>query len=214
MRENYSEVKLHIMLAGRGIIARKGFAGVGLSEILSAADIPKGSFYHYFGSKEQYGRELIEHYAAGYLEMLEQVLGSGAQSARERLLSYWGHWIETQCCEAAEHKCLVVKLSAEVADLSDDMRIALHQGTERIIARIAACIDEGRQEASLHTVLEPLPTAPVAAATTTVSPACGWPMSSRPAYAVKPGMPRIPSAYDGLAISAGSWVTPVPSLSA
>jgi len=159
MRENYSEVKLHIMLAGRGIIARKGFVGVGLSEILSAADIPKGSFYHYFGSKEQYGRELIEHYAAGYLDMLEQVLGSGEQSAARRLLSYWGHWIETQCCEAAEHKCLVVKLSAEVADLSDDMRIALHQGTERIIARIAACIDEGRQEASLHTVLEPLPTA-------------------------------------------------------
>ena len=38
------------------------------------------------------------------------------------------------------------------------------------------------------------PTGPVAAATTTVSPAFGFPISRRPAYAVKPGMPSTPRA--------------------
>nr|WP_198981970.1 TetR/AcrR family transcriptional regulator [Herbaspirillum sp. ASV7] len=161
MRENYGENKRNILMAGRAIIAQKGFSAVGLSEILAAAAIPKGSFYHYFGSKEQYGRELIEHYVAGYLELLERVLGDVAYgaSARERLLSYWGYWLDSQCCQELEQRCLVVKLSAEVADLSEDMRHALHQGTQAFIDRIAACIAQGREEASLHTVLDPQATA-------------------------------------------------------
>lgn len=159
MRDTYAETKLAILLAGRGLIAKKGFTGVGLSELLAAADIPKGSFYHYFGSKEGYGKELIEQYVADYLQLIDKIFTSSEGNARERLLTYWGHWIETQCCEITEHKCLVVKLSAEVADLSDDMRIALHEGTQAFMARIAGLIQEGVDEGSLHTALEPTKTA-------------------------------------------------------
>ncbi len=45
------------------------------------------------------------------------------------------------------------------------------------------------------------PTGPDAAATATVSPGLGMPISSSPAYAVNPGMPRTPSAVDTGAIS-------------
>jgi TetR/AcrR family transcriptional repressor of nem operon len=166
MREHYGETKRNILMAGRAIIAQKGFSGVGLSEILTAAAIPKGSFYHYFGSKEAYGRELVQHYVDGYLTLLDQVLGSddGARkgpprNARERLLTYWGYWLESQCCAEFEQRCLVVKLSAEVADLSDAMRDVLHVGTDNFIARIARCIDEGIAEGSLHIALEPQATA-------------------------------------------------------
>lgn len=166
MRENYLEIKRSILMAGRAIIAQKGFSGVGLSEILTAAAIPKGSFYHYFGSKEDYGRELVQHYVDGYLALLDQVLGSAggapdavARNARERLLIYWGYWLESQCCAEFEQRCLVVKLSAEVADLSDAMRQVLHAATANFIARIARCIDEGIAEGSLHTALDPHATA-------------------------------------------------------
>jgi hypothetical protein len=47
------------------------------------------------------------------------------------------------------------------------------------------------------------PTAPEAAATTTVSPALGWPMSLNPIYAVIPGMPSTPKAVE-IGASAGS----------
>src|SRR5450830_1532472 len=159
MRDTYAETKLHILQAGKNLVSQKGFTGVGLNELLAAADIPKGSFYHYFGSKEGYGRELIEQYVASYLAVLEHTFAEGQGNARERLLTYWGHWIETQCCEMTEHKCLVVKLSAEVADLSDDMRIALYEGTKSIMTRIGAVIQEGIDEGSLHTALEPAKTA-------------------------------------------------------
>ncbi|AIY42399.1 Transcriptional regulator [Collimonas arenae] len=159
MRTTYDTTKRHILDAGQKIIAVKGFSGVGLSEILSAAAIPKGSFYHYFGSKEQYGRELMEQYVEDYLQALDQVLQNTVQpvpeSARDRLLRYWSHWLETQSGAEAMHKCLVVKLSAEVADLSEDMRLVLCEGTRQVMARLAACIAEGIADGSLRPELEP-----------------------------------------------------------
>jgi TetR/AcrR family transcriptional repressor of nem operon len=164
MRTTYDTTKRHILDAGRKIIAVKGFSGVGLSEILSAAAIPKGSFYHYFESKEQYGRALMEQYVEDYLQALNQILQIGVwqpapEPARERLLQYWNNWRETQAGNEAMDKCLVVKLSAEVADLSDEMRLVLCKGTLHVMARIANCIAEGIADGSLRVDLEPHKTA-------------------------------------------------------
>ena len=42
----------------------------------------------------------------------------------------------------------------EVADLSDDMRIVLRDGVERLIGRIAALIEEGGRDGSLSPALD------------------------------------------------------------
>ena len=42
-----------------------------------------------------------------------------------------------------------MKLSAEVADLSETMRLTLRDGTERVVARITECIEQGQVEKSL-----------------------------------------------------------------
>lgn len=54
---------------------------------------------------------------------------------------------------------MVVKLGAEVADLSDDMRIALCKGTKRLMAQLAICIAEGMTDGSLDDQLDPEKTA-------------------------------------------------------
>lgn len=41
-----------VLHVARQIISHKGFSAVGLNEILTAAGIPKGSFYYYFASKK------------------------------------------------------------------------------------------------------------------------------------------------------------------
>ena len=64
-------VKHHILRCGERLIAAKGFVGVGLAEILAAAGVPKGSFYHYFGSKERFGEALLAQYLERYLAQLD-----------------------------------------------------------------------------------------------------------------------------------------------
>ena len=53
MNTRHDNTRQHILETGQRIIVGKGFASVGLNEILTTAGVPKGSFYHYFASKEQ-----------------------------------------------------------------------------------------------------------------------------------------------------------------
>jgi TetR/AcrR family transcriptional repressor of nem operon len=153
------EKKARILDAGQRLAAAKGFSAVGLNEILSNAGVPKGSFYHYFGSKEQYGKALIDHYVSGYLQLTEELLQERSLSSRNRLMNYWKRWLDTQSGDKEELKCLIVKLSAEVADLSDEMRTALLDGVNCLVSSLAQCMEEGRADGSLPDSLDSKKTA-------------------------------------------------------
>lgn len=130
-------------------MGRKGFSAVGLNEILTAAGVPKGSFYHYFDSKEGFGEALLEFYFKDYMERFEALLETPGMSAAERLLKYFSFWLETQASNDPDGKCLAVKLGAEVSDLSEAMRCVLERGTQHIVERLAACIDAAFADGSL-----------------------------------------------------------------
>ncbi|AZP13346.1 TetR/AcrR family transcriptional regulator [Undibacterium parvum] len=144
-----TNVRQHILDTAKPIILGKGFSVVGLNEVLSAAAVPKGSFYHYFKSKELFGEALLESYFSDYLEYLDKLLNNQALPAAERLMSYWRGWLESQASCDMQGKCLAVKLGGEVSDLSEAMRLALHQGTDQIIDRLAVCIDAAMADGSL-----------------------------------------------------------------
>ena len=156
MKAEYTDVRQHILDQGKAIITRKGFAGVGLNEILSAAAVPKGSFYHYFKSKELFGEAMLADYVQGYLAEMDVVLGQPGQSAARSLMDYWASWTsESLDGSGCDCRCLVVKLSSEVADMSEPMRMTLLDGTNRIIARMALAIGQGRVDDSLPSVTDP-----------------------------------------------------------
>ena len=153
--------KHHILDCGERLIAHKGFVSVGLAEILSVAGVPKGSFYHYFGSKERFGEALLTRYLATYLDRLDHLLHADGTSARTRLMRYWSYWNTSQCSTSAPDcsaqgsgsKCLIVKLSAEVADISEAMRLTLRDGTEQVVQRLAQCLEEARADGSVPSTL-------------------------------------------------------------
>lgn len=154
-----SDVRENILATGQRIIAGKGFSGVGLNEILATAGVPKGSFYHYFGSKEAFGEAMLESYFEEYLAELDQTLRQPAQTMAERLMNYWQDWQDNQISFDCQGKCLAVKLGAEVADLSETMRLALKRGTAGIIERLAQAIETGMKEGSLSIDGDPYSTA-------------------------------------------------------
>ncbi|HEV3105596.1 MAG TPA: TetR/AcrR family transcriptional regulator [Trinickia sp.] len=154
-----TQVRQHILDTARPIMVHKGFSAVGLNEILAAAGIPKGSFYHYFGSKEAFGEALLQSYFDSYLEHVDNLLVRSKGSAADRLLIYWQNWLDTQANDDYQCKCLAVKLGAEVSDLSDAMRQVLQDGSDRVIGRLAACIEAGRADGSLVDIADSTHTA-------------------------------------------------------
>jgi TetR/AcrR family transcriptional repressor of nem operon len=153
------DVREKILAVGQEIMGAKGFAAVGLNEVLTAAGVPKGSFYHYFGSKDGFGEAMLERYFEDYLADLDETLAQPGLSMAQRLMNYWQIWKETQSFFDCQGKCLAVKLGAEVADMSESMRASLDRGTAGIITRLAAAIDTGVREGSLEIDGDPLGTA-------------------------------------------------------
>jgi len=137
---SHQDTKAHLLDVGYQLISQKGFSAVGLQQILTTAGIPKGSFYHYFASKEAFGAAIIEHYFLQYQSRLDE-LSRTQTSAKQALYHYFSRWYDTQQSGCAVDKCLVVKLSAEVADLSEAMANALHFGYEQTINWLAAQIE-------------------------------------------------------------------------
>tara|TARA_R110001592_G_scaffold357416_1_gene660493 strand:+ start:50868 stop:51470 length:603 start_codon:yes stop_codon:yes gene_type:complete len=153
------DVRGHILETAQVIISGKGFSAVGLNEILQASRVPKGSFYHYFRSKEAFGEELLKSYFTDYQASLEVRLLCPGLSGAERLMSYWESWLETQLACDPKGKCLAVKLAAEVSDLSEAMRVVLQQGTDRVIQRLAQAVEDGIADGSLSAHLDAKTTA-------------------------------------------------------
>ncbi|RIY32712.1 hypothetical protein CKF54_04460 [Psittacicella hinzii] len=143
------ETKNHILQVGMDLILQKGFTGVGISEILKAADVPKGSFYHYFASKEVFGQELIDFYFDDYLARLSEIFADNSLNFSEKLLKYWQVWQEN---EISGIRCLIVKLSAEVSDVSDLMRKHIQQGMQRVMNKVVEELEREQQAGKFEQV--------------------------------------------------------------
>ena len=136
------DTKAHLLATGYQLIAKKGFTAVGLKQILDTAGVPKGSFYHYFASKEAFGEAIINHYFSLYKTRLD-VIDAQDVSAQQKLYDYFQNWYDTQQNGCDHEKCLVVKLSAEVADMSETMRKALDTGYQQTTMWLAKQIKAG-----------------------------------------------------------------------
>ncbi len=123
---------------------------MGLSELLKAAGIPKGSFYHYFQSKEQFGETLLRRYFDQYLARVELLFQSSEGNHYQNLMRFWQYWVENNRYLCDSGQCLVVKLASEVSDLSESMRQVLTTGTRQAVHLIAVCIEQGKQAGDIQ----------------------------------------------------------------
>ncbi|GAK16763.1 LOW QUALITY PROTEIN: transcriptional regulator, TetR family [Vibrio sp. JCM 19053] len=149
MNAKTNDTRQHILDVGYELIVNRGFTSVGLSELLKKGRSAKGSFYHYFKSKEQFGEAMIQDYFTKYFERLNARFTNTELSGYQRLMSYFEEMVKVEDDVCNANKCLLVKLSAEVSDLSESMRLALRQGADKTIQAIADCIDIGIQDGSI-----------------------------------------------------------------
>ena len=148
--------RARILTTGRELVLAHGFGGVGLKELLERSGVPKGSFYYYFSSKEAFGCALLEDYIDSYLQRFDALVGEPG-SGGDRLMRYFSAWIADDCADSIADRCLVVKLAAEISDLSEDMRQVLDAGVAQLVARLSQLLREGVADGSVR--LQPDPDA-------------------------------------------------------
>ncbi|WP_170335416.1 TetR/AcrR family transcriptional regulator [Ruegeria arenilitoris] len=138
-----------IVSAGQALVGQRGFSAVGLSEILKSAGVPKGSFYHFFESKDAFGVALLEEYFQSYHAEMDQIIAKPGLTASEKAMLYFANWRENQGLNDCQGRCLAVKLGAEVSDISKAMRHTLKEGTDGIVARLTDLMAKGEADNSI-----------------------------------------------------------------
>ncbi|MBE0463209.1 MAG: TetR family transcriptional regulator C-terminal domain-containing protein [Halomonadaceae bacterium] len=140
---------------GAELIAQQGYNATGINAVLKACDVPKGSFYHYFSSKEDFGLAVIERFANDYDESLVALLEDSMTPPLERLQRYFaaGRTYMRECDHATG--CLIGNLGQELAGQSDRFREALNSAFQRWEERFARCLQDAQAQGLLPTALDP-----------------------------------------------------------
>lgn len=82
------DARAALIASGLETLTEHGYLGAGLEGILKRAGVPKGSFYHYFASKEAFGQAVMERYASYFAGKLERHLEDASQPPLVRLRAF------------------------------------------------------------------------------------------------------------------------------
>lgn len=122
----------------------KSYNGCGLSEILKEAGVPKGSFYHFFKSKEELGIAVIEKSSDEGVQMLRQRLSDRSMTPVQRLRDYYEWAREHVLSVGFRRECLIPKLALEIGTLSPPMQSAVRCAWDQWRSIVAQCVREGQ----------------------------------------------------------------------
>jgi TetR/AcrR family transcriptional repressor of nem operon len=141
--------KEKILTNAARIIREKGFNNTGIQEILTAAEVPKGSFYFYFKSKEDLGLALVDYYASGIKEMGDLLLRNSPEPPLDRLKIFFEAIRQRFEDEGWRAGCPIGNLTQEMGALSEGFRSKLQNALSIMQRGIRDCLEEAKSGGDL-----------------------------------------------------------------
>lgn len=135
---------------GVALLLEKGYHATGLKEILDTVQIPKGSFYTYFNSKEAFAAEAIAHYIEPFIIRLSGYLADPTVDGLATLRAYYLGLIDEVEQSGFKGGCLLGNLMGEIGDTSSLCQQALLDAVERYSNLQTSALARGQQQGSVR----------------------------------------------------------------
>lgn len=149
-----TDTKIKILQKGSEIIHRRGFNNTGIKEILTSADVPKGSFYFYFKSKEDFGLELIDYFGRKLIDIVDEFLLNKDMSPIDRMRSLFSAFAEFNKEDDYGSGCPIGNLSQEMGNLNNAFREKLNNIFIKMENRFLDCLNEAQKEGQISSSLD------------------------------------------------------------
>jgi TetR/AcrR family transcriptional regulator, transcriptional repressor for nem operon len=143
------DTKEALLRAGMQILTESGFIRSGIDPILKSIGVPKGSFYHYFSSKEAFGLAVLERYRRYFEAKLDGFLLDEAFSPLERLQRFAQDAQDGIVRHEFKRGCLVGNLEQESSLLSEAFREQLQATYQSWQVRVATCLLESQKQGEI-----------------------------------------------------------------
>jgi TetR/AcrR family transcriptional repressor of nem operon len=147
MSKTTKEIKrIKLLEQGVSMLTNQGYHGTGLQEMLDEVKVPKGSFYAYFGSKEAFCVEVIQHYIEPVIQQLKGNLQDPTLNGLSAINKHLDTLIEMYKAKQFIGGCLLGNLIGELGNSNDAIRIALQDAMQRYQCLFTQAFAEAQQD--------------------------------------------------------------------
>ncbi|WP_161791972.1 TetR/AcrR family transcriptional regulator [Psychroserpens jangbogonensis] len=139
----------NILEIGTDLILKNGYNNVGLNKILETANIPKGSFYYYFKSKEDFGIQVIKFYSENSIAFLNSYLTDRSKHPKDRIISFFVDMQNLYVTKDFKEGCLLGNCSLELSDMSEAFSSSVANELSKWQDCFEICIQEGQDQGNI-----------------------------------------------------------------
>lgn len=137
---DYADTRALLIRRGIEILTSQGVSATALDDVLKSIKVPKGSFYHYFESKDAFVAAALDAYGEYFARKLKRHFSNEALTPLARLSAF----VDDACGGMERHHytrgCLVGNLGQEVNVLDETLRLRLEAILVDWERRLAACL--------------------------------------------------------------------------
>nr|WP_299385187.1 TetR/AcrR family transcriptional regulator [Allomuricauda sp.] len=146
MKTIKGEQKFHELLEkGMEVMWSKGYNATSVNDIVQAAGVPKGSFYFYFDSKEDFAVKALECYFQQHFDPAKKILDDSSKSPKQRLREFYEFRTSILKNELdCKMGCLACNLGNEMAEHNEKIRQAIVTKETYIKDEIAKVVKEAQ----------------------------------------------------------------------
>lgn len=133
-----SDAKSRFIATAADLFRRRGYHGVGLSEVIEISGAPKGSFYHHFpGGKEELAEAAIALAVAGLTRVIDRAFAE-AVDFPDGLRRFTHAVSEILVSSGWQAGCPVTAIALTAVPESERLHVAVHAALETLLQRIIA----------------------------------------------------------------------------
>lgn len=137
-----------LLEAGLTLLLEHGYNDLGIQALLKRTDTPKGSFYHYFTSKEDFALQVIDRYMDEVHLGLDASLGDAALSPLERARRFF-ELSRDKYQRDGYMGCMLGGLGQELSGVNATFASKIEACFSEIVLRIATCLEEARHQGEI-----------------------------------------------------------------
>jgi len=128
-----------LVWAARNLMLAQGYPVTSVDDIIEAAGVSKGSFYHHFNSKEELALTAMHEFLADGAALMMNGPFRDIADPRKRAIAFLKH-VESVTMRLWNHGCLLVMFSVELAGTSPRVREETSAVLISLIDRVGAIL--------------------------------------------------------------------------
>lgn len=144
VERDFTDTRQELIRSGLEVLTETGYLSAGIDAVIKNIAVPKGSFYHCFKSKQEFGMAVLAAYGDFFAHKLDKFLTDTQRSPLQRMAAFVHHAGQGMAKYDFRRGCLVGNLLQETPLLPEAFPARLKAILTDWETRVAMCLDEAK----------------------------------------------------------------------